>query len=370
MKNTYYIIILISLFYIACKKNSVIDDSQYDPMKLQWKYSYLTIGFGAHAPPKVILDSLVLFIGDANLTCLKISNGNVKWISHIDDKVPLQSKMLLIDDSYIYGTHIEDLRAWDKASGEEQWRLELPEDRGGLFAQYNSLLSDRIYVAGASNVKSITLFNGINFEFDIKGAVRSAIVSGLKLFCGHGWYNSNLQQDNGMLTCLNAQTGDSLWSYFTTAGSFLRMAPIIEDNIVYCGTTAGYNCKFFAFNAETGAILWKSENIMTFYAIIIDDFIFGNEGGAVYALNKINGELIWRTELNIGHGESELTYINGHIYHIHGNGCFVLIPETGEIVYHFYAEDGTSFIRLSTGAGKVFLQSGAHLYCYEPYKPE
>jgi hypothetical protein len=65
-----------------------------------------------------------------------------------------------------------------------------------------------------------------------------------------------------------------------------------------------------------------------------------------------------------------LAYLDGYVYHPHGQAMRVVNAETGDVVHIEAPPDGSYFWHVGTGAGKVFAQSSNSLVAYEPYQPE
>ncbi len=373
--NFVIIFFLISI-YCSCDFHKPTNNTNSEePLRLLWKYQYgSAIGLGIYSPPLLICDSLVFITGNENITCLKVCTGNAKWCSFVDDKVPIQSGQLLYDSNNIYGVHVQDFRAWDLNTGSEAWRYSMPEeDRGKLAYSYHSLYGSKIYLAIDNKMDIINLYNGIEYSINVKGKIHSALYKNNKIYCGQYWWERSDSGciDFGRVTCFNAETGDSLWA-FNTDGAGPMYSPLIIDNgVLYFGTVPSGdigNYRFYAVNAGTGEKIWQTHSFATYYTMIEGNWIYGNDGGRVFALDKNTGNEFWRTELNAGAGTFELVYIDGYLYHPHGVGLYVLNAETGEIVHVEMPDDSSYFWHVAVSSDRVFVQSNHHLYCYEPYQ--
>lgn len=152
-----------------------------------------------------------------------------------------------------------------------------------------------------------------------------------------------------------------------------REAPIIENGIVYVGTTGGPSGSkngFFALDAQTGEEIWRREGIFTYSAVLAGDRIFGVNGQRVWALDKHTGEQLWITRGQGGHSESNLDYMEGHVYWAHGSGLHVFDAESGELLHVEPSPDGSFFWLVTAGAGRIFAQSNRHLYAFAPWGHE
>ncbi len=360
MKN----LILNFIVFCLASSCSIEERSFSHGLKKQWAYEYSQTS-NIISFPKVVNDSLILMVGDFYLTSLRTSDGSIKWRTQVSDAIALQGENFMIGAGYVFNTHVQDLRGWNLNTGDEEWRLDFPEDRG--FTSHSTIQNNIIYYSGKSQVKAIEIFGTVLYSTDIKGGPNSSVISGNRIYCGSGWWEviPTGTKTYGRITCLDAASGDSIWTFDSDMGGFYYMAPIVEDDVVFCGTTADYSA-FYALDALTGQPIWNVDNIYAWDAILEDDVLYVNAGDII-AINKSDGTILWRTNLLAGTGTGPVAYLDGYIYHAHGGVLFILDAETGAIVHEMYSQDDTSFWYAVTGAGKVFLQSGQHLYCYDPW---
>lgn len=108
--------------------------------------------------------------------------------------------------------------------------------------------------------------------------------------------------------CLNAETGDEVWTYSYSASSGEypgpRATPTIDEGRVY---TLSQHGDLYCFDAADGEILWN-KNIQKDFdlnkptwgfagsPIIVDDLLILNAGKAGLALKKKNGKKVWSSE--------------------------------------------------------------------------
>lgn len=72
------------------------------------------------------------------------------------------------------------------------------------------------------------------------------------------------------------------------------------------------------------------------------------------------GAKIWR-----GHGEQNIVYLNGYVYHIHSGSMWILEADTGEIVHR---EATMSGYLVTAGDDKIFVQGDYSLRAYTAWK--
>jgi outer membrane protein assembly factor BamB len=191
------------------------------------------------------------------------------------------------------------------------------------------------------------------------------------LFSVQAWTPEGAEgQSQGGIMKVDATNGDSLWNFRTPRGGFYRMRPLVDDRVVYAGTRGGENTVFVALDAATGDVIWRNERVRVYAAEMAAGKIFVNTGRDLLALDKETGRTLWRAGLNAGHGESGLVYLDGYVYHPHGQAMRVVDAETGEIVHIEAPPDGSYFWEVGVGAGKVLAQSSRFLVAYQPYQPE
>ncbi len=117
--------------------------------------------------------------------------------------------------------------------------------------------------------------------------------------------------------CLNAETGQEKWSFFT--GAPVRLSPAFFDGKIYTGSDDGY---VYCLNADNGKLVWKfngaeksrhlpgNERIISIMpvrtGVLLDAGIayfcaglFPTEGVVLYALNADDGSLVWKQNIEV-----------------------------------------------------------------------
>ena len=125
--------------------------------------------------------------------------------------------------------------------------------------------------------------------------------------------------------CLDALTGKKLWTHTYPFESMIydgpRATPAVEGNRVF---TLGSNGDVFALDAKSGEVLWKKHLVREGLSrkwkwgfsgspVVDGDRLILNAGSAGLALNKVTGEVIWKSDnRNGGIGTPVLTEIRGN----------------------------------------------------------
>jgi len=365
-------ILLLSFIIIlySCEFQNNGKGNPEEPLRLLWEYPYDFKGYGPHSAPEVIHDSLIIMAGDENISCLYQETGKLKWKTKVAENNSASMRNILFNDNSLYGWQDRvGIMTWDIHTGKELWNYKFND---GDFVTRFTAISDHSYILPAFNdtMNWYWSFNNdgsINYKKRIRGTAWSITYRNNKLFTGQGWHQGS--NGVGRITCFNSANGDSLWSYDTKFGGFFQVKTVIENGILYCGTVYGHpNSVVVALDLETGKELWTHGSFPCHGLLLEGNLLFSNSSLDLYAINKYNGEMVWSTRLTGGDDENNsIAYFDGYIYHPHSGYLFILKAETGEIVYKLRSPDKSWVYKVSTGAGKVFVQSGRHLYAYAPY---
>jgi outer membrane protein assembly factor BamB len=255
--------------------------------------------------------------------------------------------------------------AWDVFSGEKKWAIEFDDT-----LSFNNSRGIEIIPNGFIAVSNRSYLYKIFTDGTM--SIVDTDARSYEMFYDNGIvYTGQVKNMEGMVSAYDVNTFELLWRFNPGGLAYpAYTAPIVENNIVYIGTTAGPTGSrngFFALNAQTGEEIWRQEGINTYSAVLAGDRIFGVNGQRVWALDKHTGELLWITRGQGGHSESNLDYLDGHVYWAHGGGLHVFDAESGELLHVLPALDGSFFWRVTAGAGRIFAQSSSHLYAFAPW---
>ncbi|MFH2048677.1 MAG: PQQ-binding-like beta-propeller repeat protein, partial [bacterium] len=246
-ENFFYFVripfILVILLIISCDLCNEDDDPEEIQLNLLWDYSYTYEGWGPEAAPEIVFDSLVLMTGDHNITCLYIDSGDVKWKTKVADEGSSSMYKIIYDESQVYcWQYYQGVFTLNIDTGIENWRY----NPGKYFIYDIHCISDNHYYVGVKDkrdeLNEIRYYwcldkNGnLQYARKLQQASWNTVYNNGKVYCGSGWSELGPRYF-GQITCYEADTGDSLWSYYVAdKGGFYRVPPIIEDGILYCGT--------------------------------------------------------------------------------------------------------------------------------------
>jgi outer membrane protein assembly factor BamB len=140
-----------------------------------------------------------------------------------------------------------------------------------------------------------------NLPYFLTGSSSAAVANGVV-------YNCSWNHD-GSVFALNANTGDTLWTY---GGGEDDSSPAVVNGVVYV-LSWGY---FVALDARTGALLWSYGTGGTQTSsspAVANGVVYVGSGGDFLALNASNGTLLWSFTADSGVNGSPAV-ANGVVY--------------------------------------------------------
>ena len=261
---------------------------EHPPLPIEatlWQFS--VPGWAMNAP--TVSDGMA-YVGadDLNVYALDAANGAPVWTFETGDVV--RSPAVLSDGVVYIGSNDNMLYALDAATGDLLWQHDT-----GSPVQYAPLVADgAVYVPtiseGGRKIHALDAASGAElwvapeyYPFDTgwEFGVGAALASDMLLMI----------DDQGGLQAVNAQTGESVWSFRGEVGTDTPPMAIGEVVYVTAVNTA------HALDLETGEELWKFSTGMFpargFTPVIEDGMYFFAPDDHVYALDTANGEQAW-----------------------------------------------------------------------------
>lgn len=131
--------------------------------------------------------------------------------------------------------------------------------------------------------------------------------SSISIANGKAYAMGNINKNTDVVYCFDALTGKELWRHkyaeplepkYYEGGT--SATPTVHDGKVY---TLSKSAKAFCLNAETGKVIWN-QNLpykaptwgFASSGLILDEKIIFNVGAAGIALNKNDGQFIWKSD--------------------------------------------------------------------------
>ncbi|MCZ6834676.1 MAG: PQQ-binding-like beta-propeller repeat protein [Planctomycetota bacterium] len=195
----------------------------------------------------------------------------------------------------------------------------------------------------------------------------------------------DLEAEEDVIWCLDAETGEELWSHRFGAdhlanfhGGGTLSTPTIDGDVLYTLNRYG---QFYCRRMDDGEIVWERTyrqelNLEVSYhgfcasPLSLGDRLYVTMGGQTIAVDKSNGDVLWRTR-NYGDG----SYTNAAPITIDGSQCIAVLAagfllvldcETGEALheYPWKPEGGGASIATPLVMGqRIFISTAYSLGC-------
>ncbi len=331
------------------------------------------------ATPPTLIGKNILFSPDKQLTVLEQNNGSVVWNYVFENDAYIYTNEFQYEGDWLYTKENTNEKTYrfDLRTGELAWSEKAPED----LHQWSNDSFDENWLYISSRYQKIFRYskNGkLNKTYDLVpsfgviSSARSIRIFANQLIFSQAWQeqNDNGYFFNGRILSIHKETEEVLWEYRTDNGGFIFEPILLEDEIIYAGVTDGPG-EFVALNATNGKVIWKTLGIIGQSYTLTDSMVLVNGGVSLYALDKFTGKELWNTGLKFGggHGQDNIAYLDGYVYHAHSGRLYVLDARNGEIVHsEERSPDGSPFGLLTAGNGKVFVQTDVALYAYTAWE--
>ncbi len=243
------------------------------------------------ASPAIINGKLYLHDGAYNA-----DNGSMFWTQKVGTPA--------VASGYVYFSFNSRIYCVDNETGGIMWQSEDQiHDEWAISAVYNG----KVYSRNENG--KVACFDGMTgdvvWEIEIQG---DTISSELSLANGLAYLHS--YEDRKFL-CLNADTGEEVWSYETNRISYSK--PVLIDGSVYLTLTN----RLFSFNALTGEEEWEHEYESSGNfgpsPVVTDKYLYVNDGSFMLCLNREKGGKVWAYETGDSIGSSSAV-VDGKIY--------------------------------------------------------
>ena len=166
--------------------------------------------------------------------------------------------------------------------------------------------------------------------------------------------------------CLDAQSGDEIWSFFTEGP--VRLAPTLDKDVIYFGSDDGF---VYALRADTGGLIWKhrpgptarrlpgNERMISPWAIRTGVVVEGkrlycgagvipSETVFICALDAATGSEIWKTEMEDLPAQGYMLASPTRLYVVTGrNRPLVFDTQTGERLQQLGGGTGGTYALLT-----------------------
>lgn len=246
--------------------------------------------------------------------CMKSDTGEYKWKYPLyapNDPLVVDDKVYVTDfNQYSYGSNLYCLDADD---GTSNWNVPV----GALVTTSTVGADDKIFL-GCLDLYS---YSGALKCYDSNGGLEwSYYLPGYEVI----WFSAPAYCDGkvyfiasdmysyftGKLYCLDAETGNYLWSQMIFTFFIFSPSPVCKDGKVFVTdfNLYGYNSNLRCYNADTGSYLWQYPLGMSLSfgtPAVTDDsayvaamnFWYYGYGSDLYRINIDSGTLVWKVPI-------------------------------------------------------------------------
>jgi outer membrane protein assembly factor BamB len=222
---------------------------------------------------------------------------NVAWSKKVPRRGYLEAPAVVDDGVLVYGSYGKrfgsDLFARDARTGRLLWRKHYRHPAN--FAGSPGIYRGRVYITSHDgNIRCYALRTGkIRFRKKVAAAESPPIGAGNYVYFGDGPKGAD-----GRFRAIHWRTGRTKWSY-KASGTISSGAALTATTLYF----ASYGGTVYALNRFNGRLRWKTtvrgarSNLVPFYstpALARGRLIVGGIDGSVYALGPRNGSQLWR----------------------------------------------------------------------------
>lgn len=246
---------------------------------------------------------------------------------------------LVLKDKIIQGNAFDGIAAFDRQSGQVLWRLPVKGGVEGGVASVNDFL---FFGGNDGYFYSVSIKTG---EVIWKNAVRSETLAAPLLHDGVVYFLSG----NNVLRALDAAEGKELWIYsrvdsqsFSVRGA---SAPVVKDGTLILGFSDGY---LVALNAKTGGLQWESLlnknkrfRDIDSTAVVDGEFVYATGYDShLYCVRLKTGDLVWKSEPG---GFGKVLIKEDRLFYSSSNGEVLAIDKkNGNSLWRYKLEEGVA----------------------------
>ena len=277
------------------------------------------------------------------VTAFDPAKGKRQWTNELE--IELSAGPGVGEDLVVVAGKDGYVVALNAADGVERWRTNVVGESLAVPA-----VTDRGVVIYTTDgrLRMLSLFDGTEvwtMEQDLPAltlrGTASPVVVGSSIMVGF---------DNGRLIALSLDTGDTQWEAMMsppTGRSDLERLADVDGRLQVVGQdvyASGYQGRVASLAAESGQVLWSRE-ISTYVGTGADwnNVYVAADDGELYALQRRNGDDVWRSELMIRRNPSAPTSFD----------LTVVVGDFDGYVHFFSNLDGHPVARVRVGKGSL-----------------
>lgn len=366
------------LFLGNCSSTPTKEKDIENDLLLEWQFEYISPISSRSSvtnAPTLLNDSTLLLSMDGAISSIQMSNGKLNWRNELPVGVGTRRLTVDMERELVFIKHDQTNKstAFNLQDGIVYWELSTEG------AEYFDFRSDAqsteflFFTDRESKVHVVSKEGELKRYIELEYDMRSGHCLDGDLIIAQSYRDQdraqNPNQRFGKIISYDLDADTVKWEYDNDYGGYTYAPILLEDGIIYAGSTGGVN-EFTAITAETGEVNWRRLGQESWAYALGQDAVYINDGSDVVALDKSDGRKLWQTPFQGGgFAQSNVAYLDGFVYHAHSGALHVLDVITGEIVHRIsISPDGSQFYNLSAGYGKLFVQSDFALYAYKGWE--
>ena len=368
---------------------------------LVWKATGAGVGYSSLA----VSNGRIVTLGDRDgaqqLIALSEADGKALWTAKVGppwrDQMGGPRGTPTVSEDLVYAIGTEgDLVCVEAATGKERWRKSLVSDFGGSmmsmwkFSESPLVDGDRVIVTPGSRAAALVALDKKTGEEIWRVAIPELGPNGKD---GAGYSSVVVSQAAGIrqyvqllgrgLVGVRAEDGKFLWGYNKVANNVANIStPVVRANWVFASTGYQAGSVFLELTKSGDGIQAKEVYYLdakTFQNhhggfVLVGNQVYGGHGhrkGFPICVELTTGKVRWGGDIrNAGEGSAAVTYADGNLYFRYENGVVILIRATPE----GYQEKGSltipevrdpSWSHPVIAGGRLYLREQDALYAYD-----
>jgi outer membrane protein assembly factor BamB len=240
-----------------------------------------------------------LYVGSfddtAAFVCLDAATGDERWRTDLGDggDVRFPESAAAVVDDFVLAGFGRRLYAFDRESGEVQWRVQFEEDPGA------PVVADGTGYVTIGGGGSVVAFDPATGDTAWTRDVGQWCPGSVAVADGTVYAVANREDDRGSLVALDAASGDERWRY--TSPRRLAGSPAVGDDVIFVGDARGLHTvttdgtrrwRFQGRPIEDHE--WHNWSYQGSSPAVADGTVYvGAADERVYALDGASGEKRW-----------------------------------------------------------------------------
>jgi outer membrane protein assembly factor BamB len=287
------------------------------------------------------------------------------WTRDLGSKV---ARPAVSDGAVHAGVAADSLFALDGATGDQQWRVEIPQGASSPAAAggtvYGGGHNERLYAVNADS-------GDVTWTLDVANVVRDVTVSDGTVYAPvPSPFGRATEANPHRLYAVDAATGETTWVFENpTIGGEIRSPPPVVNGTVYAQSEAG---TLYALDAATGDEQWTvdftstvSSSVSPLLPAVANGSLYvsldggrgEDEQGTLLAIHATDGSERWRVTVD---GDIAYPAVTDGIVAVPNEGQLRgYEATTGTEQWSYRPDEGPQFVSHPTALGSTFLLTGS-----------